>query len=109
MTTKHIYISSSCGARENPEPELPLELNPEQLTPRIIEKAIQEFRLGTTSARTLLKTAVKQLPEDSKKIPLELLAEIELLYAIATRDLTPEESLEIETLKMSKLFQGEIL
>lgn len=107
MTTKHIYISSTCGTKECSEPELPLELPLEQLTPLIISKAIQNFQLGTTSARTLLKTAVKQLPEDSRKIPLELLAEIELLYAIATRNLTPEESLEVETLKMSKLFQGE--
>lgn len=107
MTTKHIYISSTCGAKECSEPELPLEFRLDQITPALVAIAIQKFNLGTTSARTLLKTAVKQLPEDGRKIPLELLAEIELLYAIATRDLTPEESLEVETLKMSKLFQGE--
>lgn len=107
MTTKHIYISSTCGAKECSEPELPLELPLDQLTPLVISKAIQEFKLGTTSARTLLKTAVGRLPEDSRKIPLELLADIELLYAIATRDLTPEESFAVETLKMAKLFQGE--
>lgn len=109
MTTKHIYISSTCGAQDNPEPELPLEFRFDQITPALVATAIQKFQLGTTSARTLLKTAVRQLPEDGRKIPLELLAEIELLYAIATRDLTPEESLEVETRKMSKLFQGEYI
>ena len=104
MTTKRIYISSSCGAQENPEPELPISFDIEEISPKMISEAFERFKLSKDEALVILQTELGNLKADSTNP--KSLARFELAYNCLVRGMKETETLALETIKMTYLLQG---